>query len=457
MQNNKPKVGILTTFHEWKESYSLTGVVKHQLLSLISNGYKPVLFVLESFPKEFNIDKVEIRRVIPQITTEPYHGLAATQTIPHQFEKDVAKIVPAFNEHFKDIDMMLCHDIIFQDSFLPYNAALRKMVMKKHQRFFHWMHSGPSLRPQNMTEPIEFLYTVPKQSRLIYMNNYDVVRAAEMYGTYASEVRVVHNPIDYRTLELKPIVAAIIEKSNLCEADVVGVYPISSTRMNEGGKQLNKAVKVMAGLKKLGLKVRYIIPNAHANGDREKAAIQEVLLYGKSLGLEPMKDLIFTSFINPPNFEQGIDHDAVMQLFQLSDIFLFPSVSENCPLALLEAALTKNLLVLNEDFTPMKDFVGPNALYFKFDSVTTTTRHDNEDQYYLDISKIIFAELSKNRIWKSHKEVRQRFNVDYIFKTQIEPLFFEKEDDSEVELTSENKTAMEDELRKFKEKYGLKL
>ena len=180
----------------------------------------------------------------------------------------------------------------------------------------------------------------------------------------------------------------------------------------------------MGFLKQLGKNVRYIIPNAHANGDNEKIAIAEMLLLGKSYGLNE-EDIIFTSFIGK-EYESGIPHDAVMQLFQYSDLFLFPSVSENAPLILLEAALTKNLLVLNEDFTPMKDFVGPHALYFKFDSVTTVTNHPRgEDVYFNDVAKIINSHLESNTEYKSKREVRQKFNLDYIFKNQMEPLFFE--------------------------------
>lgn len=466
------KVGILTTFYAWDEAYSLTGVVKHQLLSLIQEGYSPVLFVLEGFSEKESFKLpigVEVRRVIPQIITEPYGGVKESNNIPQQFEKDVAKLVPVFNEQFKDIDIMLCHDIIFQESFLAYNAALRKMVMNKGQKFLHWMHSGPSIRPANLTEPVSFLYTMPPQSVPIYMNSYDIVAIAEMYGLYPKDIRIVHNPIDYTTMpNIHPIVHQIITDYKLHDADVISVYPLSTTRMGNGGKQIHKAIKVLGFLKKeLGWNVKFIIPNAHANGDNEKAEIQKVLEFGEQYGLEPMEDLIFTSFVNS-TYESGIPHDAVLQLFQLSDVFIFPSYSENCPLILLEAALTKNLLVLNEDFSPMKEFVGSNALYFKFDSVRTTSTHPRgEDTYYRDIAKIIAAELISNRIYTCHKEIRNKFSMNYIFKNQLEPIFYEQESDLPIEgelvheetsktnVPEDMKSQIEDDINKLKEKYGI--
>lgn len=421
------KVAILTTFGGWDEAYSPVNVVKHHLKMLVRYGYKPILFTLDIFPKDFQIEGVDIRRVLPTLKFEPYRGVAASRNVPQVFETDVAKVVPVLEEQLKDVDVVLCHDIIFQDSFLPYNAALHKMVMPKELKLYHWMHSGPSRRPADMQPPISYLYSLPPNSKLIYMNRYDVVRAAEMYGTYNENVRVVHNPIDYRLQEgTHPLVDEIISKFKLNDADIVAVYPLSTTRMGAGGKQLHKAIRVMAGLKKLGRSVRLIVPNAHANGDREKEAIQKMRMLAQEMGLDVRFELVFTSLLGK-EWEHGVPHNVVVQLMRFSDIFLFPSVSENCPLVLLEAAIGKNLMVLNEDFSPMKDFVGPHALYFKFDSVTTVTNHpQGEDVYYDDVAKIIHAELAKNRIFQSYREVKQKFNIDYIFKNQLEPLFFEE-------------------------------
>lgn len=426
------KIGILTTFGSWDEAYSPVNVVKHHLLALLRYDYKPVLFVLDCFPQDFEIEGVEIKRVIPTIQFEPYQGIVRHHNVPNVFEKDIAKIVPAFEQHFKGIDILLCQDIIFQDSFLAYNAALRKMVMPKDLKLYHWMHSGPSKRLE-LGEPMSYLFTLPPQSKLIYMNRFDVVRAAEMYNTFPKDVRVVHNPVDYRLQEgTDALTDQIISHFGCNDADIVAVYPMSTTRMGVGGKQLDKAIKVMAGLKKIGNKVRFIIPNAHANAANEKNEIQKMRDFAQKQGLDPRYELIFTSLIDP-QWEHGIPHKVVIELIRYSDIFLFPSVSENCPLILLEAALGKNLMILNEDFSPMKDFVGPNALYFKFDSVITTTNHagytDGEDGYYRDCAKIINSELQNNKIYLAYREMRTKFNIDYIFKKQLEPLFFENWDE----------------------------
>ena len=432
--NMKKTVGILTTFGGWDDGYSLCSVVRNQIVMLIKHGYTPVLFTLDIFPKnvltEF-ADKLEIRSVLPTIKFEPYQGIVSHRNVPNEFEKDVAKITPVYDQNFKDIDVMLCHDVIFQDSFLAYNAALYKMVLpSKDFWMYHWMHSGPSTR-QEVEIPLKYLYQLPPHSTLIYMNSYDTVVAAEMYNTFAATgVRVVHNPIDHRTArENGELTNQIITEFDLNEADIIAVYPLSTTRMGAGGKQLNKAIKIMASLKQLGKKVRMIVANAHANGQNEKDEIEKMVSFAQETGLDPKREIIFTSLINAPQFEHGVSHRVVMDLFTISDVFLFPSVSENCPLALLEAALGKNLLVLNEDFSPMKDFVGPNALYVKFDSVRTTTTHPNgEDVYFFDWARIIISELEASKVYKSHLTIRQKFNLDAVFINELEPLFYEQHD-----------------------------
>ena len=426
----KKTVAIFTTFGSWDGAYSPCNVVRNQILSLVKYGYHPTLFVLDCFPaeefmKETDMQGFELQAVIPTIQFEPYQGIVASRNVPSVFEKDVAKIRPVLEHSFKDFDVVLCHDVIFQDSFFAYNAALQTMMMRTGQLFLHWLHSGPSTRPDDLSLPIGYMNTLPPQSKLVYMNNYDVVRVAEMYNTLPHNVRVVHNPIDYTAFSwVHPVVKRVITEYNLHEADIVAVYPLSTTRMGAGGKQLDKAIKIMGFLKQLGKKVRYVIPNAHANAEREKMAINEMLVLGKQYGLDT-KDLIFTSFLGK-EYEQGIPHDAVIQFFQYSDLFLFPSVSENAPLSLLEAALAKNLLVLNEDFSPMKDFVGAHAMYFKFDSINTVTHHKfGEDAYFRDVAMLILSALENNREYKAKREIRQKFNHDYIFKNELEILFSE--------------------------------
>lgn len=422
--DKKKKVGILTTFAAWDTAYSLVGVVSQQLEALVKYGYKPVLFVLNNFKDDNKLPEgVEVRKIVPQLILEPY----SAGEIPPTFSDDVGKVQAALNQHMQDIEIVLAHDIFFINSYLPYNIGAKNAELP-NAKWLCWMHSGPSLRPSNLEWPWENLYSLPARSRLVYMNYTDRVRAAEMYGLWDKDVRTIFNPMDPRVaFRLHPLTIELINKYKILESEVIDIYPLSTTRMNDNGKQLSKVVTIMGHIKKQGKSVKLIVPNAHANDKREKNEIAEMLGYAYASGLSE-GDVVFTSLHDAPKYELGVPHEVVMDLFQLSNVFIFPSVSENCPLVLLEAALTKNLLILNASFPAMKDFVREHAFYFNFGSLVDTPKFPNgEDQYLSDVAKIIISELNRSKNLNAFTKIKNDFNFDKIFKLQIEPIFHEED------------------------------
>lgn len=401
-------------------SFSLAGVVRQQLISLTKHGYTPVLFVLDFFKDDDKVPEgVEIRKVIPQLLLEPYSKRDLTN-----LDFDVAKAQTAMEENMQDIDVMLTHDIIFINSYLPYNIAMRNAIKTKlgNIKWLHWMHSGPSFA--DLDGSIwDNLYTLPENSKLVYMNYTDAIRAAEMYHTLPKNVRTIFNPMDIRELHnFSPITKQLIDEYDLMSPEFLCVYALSTTRMDQMGKQLSKVIKIMGFLKKKGFSVALVVPNAHANADKEKHEIERMYQIAHQYGLE-RRELVFTSLFHVPEHEHGIDHEVVRDLYLLSNIFIFPSVSENCPLVLLEAMASKNILVLNEDFPAFKDFGQTNAIYFRFSSLTQP--HPDfprgEDNYLSDVATLIIDQYEQHKAIKAQTRIRREFNVDWIFEHQLEP------------------------------------
>lgn len=408
----KKTVGIFTTFYNFDRAYSLVSVVYDQLSAHIRNGYTPVLFVLESFKDDVLVPEgTEIRKVIPQIILEPYKGFQ----YPEKWREDVDRVVAALKAHAEDIDIMLTHDIIFIDTYLPYNIALREAELPC--RFFHWIHSAPSPRPQ-LTDNIHAnRYELPPRSKIVYLNHDHALAIAEMYGTWLKNVRVIPNSRDPRTFwDMDEITAQIIDKTNLLDSDVISVYPLSTPRMVDG-KQIDVVIKIHEALRFLGLKTTLIVPNAHANGEREKALVNA----------RHNEHVFFTSTLG---YEHGVPQEVVSSLFRLSNVFIFPSISENCSLILLEAMLAGNLLVLNEDCPGMKEFGKDHALFFKFGNLHMGIRNEEDalkkDAYLLDIAKIIRAELRNSLPLKAKRYALQQHNMDALFN-KLEDLYYERE------------------------------
>jgi hypothetical protein len=418
----KKKVGILTTFYRWDESYSLTSVVKDQLIAHVKNGYEPVLFVLESFQDDDKLPAgIELRRVIPQVILEPYAGL----NVPDDCQWDVDRVVDALRKYASDIDVMLTHDIIFIDTYLPYNLALRQANLKA--RYFHWIHSAPSPRPVLENNLHANRYTLPPNSKLVYLNHDKHLALAEMYGTFLNNVRVIPNSRDPRTFwNLNPFVSAMVDKYDLLNRDIISVYPVSTPRML-AGKQVDVVIRIHGWLKKLGYKTLLVITNAHANAQAEKDLIEKCLELGKVHGLY-RDDILFTS-LEGEEYEAGIPGDAVSDFFRLANVFIFPSISENCSLVLLEAMLSGNLLILNRDCSGLAEFGGPAAIYLKFGNVDMGIRNEEDalkrDSYYNDIAKIIASEFEGNRVLQTKRKVFKEHNYDFVF-SKIEALYYEQ-------------------------------
>jgi hypothetical protein len=93
---------------------------------------------------------------------------------------------------------------------------------------------------------------------------------------------------------------------------------------------------------------------------------------------------------------------------------------------LLEATASKNILVLNESFPAMKDFALENALYFRFGSLVDTPHYgDGEEKYIKDVATLILSEYEQNKAIKAQTRLRKEFNIDTIFKTQLQPAILE--------------------------------
>lgn len=413
------KVGIFTTFYNFDRAYSLCSVVYDQLVAHVKRGYTPVLFVLESFEGAVP-EGVELRAVIPQITLEPYSGL----NVPDNWQEDVKRVEDALRTHATDIDVMICHDIVFIDTYLPYNIALRQAGLPC--KYLHWIHSAPSPRPQLDDSPHANRYTLPPNSKLVYLNHDKALALAEMYGTFLRNVRVVPNSRDPRTFwDLHPFVEHLIERYDLLSADIISVYPVSTPRMVDG-KQIDVVIRIHEQLRKLGLKTKLIVPNAHANAEREQSLCLK----------RATKDVIFTSLegrdeVECLENESGVSGKVVSDLFRLANVFIFPSISENCSLVLLEAMLSGNLLVLNKDCSGLSEFGGDDALYFKMGNLDMGTRNEElalrNESYLRDIALIIRSEFERNGPLQAKRRMLQEFNYDAIMD-RIESIYYEYDD-----------------------------
>ena len=419
MPKNKIVIGVATSFYNFDSGYSLCAVVRDQLTVLVKNGYKTILFVLPTFKDDVLVPQgVEIRKIVPQLILEPYKEFG----FPDHWKEDVKKVRESFELNMQDITHLIVHDWGFIDTFIPYWTALREIIdrLSNLKQIFSWVHSAPSTRPVLENNIHANRFTLPPKTKIIYLNHYQTNDIAEMMGAWLKDVRVVHNSRDPRTFwDLHPLVNSAVDKYSLLDKDIISTYALSTTRMITG-KGVDKFIKLHSKLKTLGYKTALIICNAHANADKEKKTINQTQMFAYDRGLD-QTDLIFTS-LEGKEYEMGVPPKVVSDFFRLSNVFTFPTISENCSLVLLEAMLSGNLLVLNKNVQSLREFGGDNALYFDFNY---RDNQEENERYYLDLAKILASQFEQQKTLQVKREVMKNYNYQSIFKRQTEPLLYE--------------------------------
>lgn len=443
MNNSPKKVTIFTTFADISEAYSLNRVVEDQLKMLLNNGYNPNLIVAESFnatgiyaDERVTIKKIPLVPVHNEVNKDP------------TFEEDVTKITLALEEVLKDTDVVITHDVIYQNAALKHNFAARRIAEKyPNLKWLHWIHSATSpvtlanLRPYFGDEYLTLVSKPFPNSYYVFFNHYSIPRVAKNFGISEDLVRVVHHPSDLaEVFGLTPEIDELCRQKSIFSTDAICVYPIRLDR----GKQVEHVIKTMACLKsKFNLKVRLVIADFHSTGGDKLTYRDELKSMAIDWGLNS-DDLIWMSEVRD-EWKTEVPHKHIMALMRLSNVFIMPSVSESYSLITQEAGLNKVIAVLNFDFPPFRDIFGVNAIYRKYSSnidimsgedgntatqygpqnISPEERKHHESIYHAETAGLIYSKLLSYKDQALATFLRKYRNLDYVFHNELEPLFFE--------------------------------
>src|SRR3990167_4917561 len=436
------KVCIFTTFSEISEAYSLNRIVQDQLKMLLSHGYSPTVIVAESFePAGIYADSRVTLKRIPNVPV--YNEVKKDES----FDDDVKKLEVALTNILKDVDVVITHDVIYQNAALKHNLAARKVADGlPGLKWLHWIHSATSPVTLANLKPIfgdQYLEVITKpfpNSFYVFFNYYSVPRVAQNFGVPQEIVRVVHHPSDLQAVfGLSEDVARLVSDKKIYSADAICVYPIRLDR----GKQVQMVIKTMAMLKEFELSVKVIIVDFHSTGGDKVTYRDELKNLAIDWGLNS-DEIIWTSEVKE-QWNVEIPHEDVMGLMRMSNVFIMPSVSESYSLITQEAGLNKCVVVLNQDFAPFRDIFGANAIYRQYSANIGFNGQDGnvnteygpgdaypeeratyEKNYHKDTAGMILSQLKNNKNLALSIFLRKYRNLDFIFKHELEPLFMEK-------------------------------
>jgi glycosyltransferase involved in cell wall biosynthesis len=429
MALKKRKVAVLGCLASFISSYSIASIVEDQLKMLKKFGEDVVFITTDDFTDQHLVPEgVEIR-YYPR-----YKGsLDPDKLEVIEFEKYVFEASSILRNNLSDCTHVIQHDLLFIHSYVPVNWAIRACAtLLPKLKWFHWQHSAPSNMPNDCAYPFTGCYMDMDNSTFIYLNRTDIPGVASRYAIPENKIAIVHNFIDFeKQFNFHPLTSELVDAYNLFDADTICIYP---TRITPG-KQIEKVIKLFEQLKKHGQTVKLLICNSWSNGQKEKEYIEK-LIQNSSLTSD---DLFFTSSFqskwakeNSYDIELGLPHQVVFDLLRLSDLFILPSTSECCSMIMLEAAASKNLMVLNSDLFSLYEFGGQKldgdkstrAFYLEFGSVTRPIANYNpsEEAWYSQKAQSIIQYQKDNQAIGFFKFVRKRHNPKWIYFSEIKPL-----------------------------------
>lgn len=443
MKNN---IIIFTTFRNCSPSYSLNRVVIDQLKMFISHGYNVKVIVAKGFKENCReewylkpeVKLIEISDVAVQNDLNAYER-------EKNFEEDVKLLSNELKEIINNGDIIIAHDIFYQPAAIKHNLAIRRIIKDLPQtKILNWVHSAsiPFVLAQERGGGFKYLELVQKplpNAFHIAFNPYSIPRIASWFGAELSNVKYVPHPYDF-TEFFTPLAKDITEKKGLLQADVVCIYPCRLDR----GKQPHIVIEIINQIKQMGRTIRLVIADFSSRGGDKVVYKQEMKNMALDFGWTE-DELTFVSEFDMPEgqLREEVSHQTISNLFEISNVFILPSRSETYSLVAQEAAMKRNLLILNFDFPAFRSIYGEEARYYKFSSnidyntaqeyrkengiETTETNYTDRIAYMKGIASYILYAQEHTRVLAMFNKLKKTKNLDYVFRHHIEPLLFTDE------------------------------
>ena len=394
------KIAIITHFKRCPDSYSPGKAVKNQIKLLQKYGHEVVFFVQEGSTLDVGC---ELRPVVPNFKRE--------KNVINEEMKN--KFIDVLRENLTDdFDVAITHDF-YLDSCVTYREAVRECGVKIP--WLHWARSGVGRK-------IDFNMD---NAKYVYMNYQDSELFASRISVDIKDLRVVFNEKDPSLMfDWDPITKMISDKMELQYKDIIQTYPLCTTRMDAKG--INSVIATFGKLKEAGKDVALIICNS--NGRKRLGEIETKMNYAKTCGLTE-QDIVFTSTLANDEFkiESEVPHRIVSELFHISNLFIFPTIAEVCSNVLLEASMTKNLIVINEDLPSLFDFVNEDAvLKHPFTSLRSMHYSGRDGEAWTKLSKQIIGQIDSNKADKQFRKVWSTHNLETVYYDQLAPILYER-------------------------------
>lgn len=385
-------IGVLCPLLDFYPGYSVAGVVHTQL---------EILTRFEQDPLFITFGKLKGKCPCPH------------KSIPRwRHEEDwleyAKRVQKQLDKALEGLSVVLVHDVFFVQGFEQVNMALRVWIERNPGKihWIIWSHSVPGPMPEDHILSLD----VP-DSTFIAITPQLVEPLCERYGITPDRVRVVRNPVCPKKTTLSdPISQKIYNHFGLWQYDHVGVYP---TRICSA-KNIEAAVRLFSYLENSILIVAGVWANCKESEDliEKFKQIETEIKCGSTFVYTP--ELC-------PCYATGLPFETIQSLLHYSDIFVMPSLSESSSLITIEAALAKNLCIINSDVPALQDLLGENrTLQASFGNLSKLGEADLKE-----LANRIHAVSEQNPISVLHRHVRKNHDPNMIYLKELSKLLTE--------------------------------
>lgn len=423
------KAAILTMFNGLSKTYSLVSVVEEQIRMLLHADISVKVLVSQDCPDHERYDVYNDPRVEWIKITNRYQGewihwrdySNGSGKVHDTFDEEAAVIAEDLVHHLANTDVCLMHDILYQGWHLVHNVAVRQAQAElPHLRFISFTHSAPVPRPAKLEWPFSARFLPMPNTLFVYPTASGLPALARQYHVPIHLCHAVSNSLD-PFLGMHEAVLTLNDHMDLLGKDILIIYPARLTP----AKQCEKVAALAGALYTVSGLTTAVIFCDFPSMDIDAAVYKKKIAHeAQQHGLK-QSDILFTSDCG---WKTGFPHQAVMDLFVLSNCFICPSYSESFGLTVLEAASRGNFLVLNQAVPALHELGDALGAYFmrwgarNFGYDTKETYHPSKKEYLHDHAGRIATAIKENTVLQAKTISRQRYHPKAIWHRQLEPL-----------------------------------
>ncbi|MFC1672177.1 glycosyltransferase family 4 protein [Planctomycetota bacterium] len=351
---------------------------------------------------------------------EQFHQVIPVEIVPEMaaghdwktnFNETKNTIRARLDEALADVGVCFVHNVLTMHFNLALTAALAEIAAQGTVNIIGWTHDIAAINPWYADSigreyPWSMMRTPLPGVRYVTNSAMRRRELSELFDMEASTIDVIPNGIDAdRFTRMSDEGMALFERFGLFHNDIVLLYPARIVRR----KNIELAIRITRALNDGGARARLLVTGAP---DPHNANANEYYLFLKELAKKLRIDEQ-VMFLGEPEIaggpDGGVSADLVSDLYQLSDLLLFPTKQEGFGIPILEAGAA-GLSVACSRIEPLTEIAGNDVLYLDLDETPDAMARD------------IVSYLDDPDTEPLHERVMRSYTWPAIFEKHLMPL-----------------------------------